>query len=277
MQRAFRYSFLGLLVFVSTALAVEVPRELKPTVLSAAGIVERLGAKIDLPSFSFKDESGTLVPLATYFGSKPVILNFVYFECPNLCSAMLNGFMNSLKRFDWTPGDQFEIVTVSIDPREGPALAAAKKAKYLANYARPGAEKGWHFLTGTESELRRLASTVGFGYQWDEKEKQYMHSAGLFVMTPDGTLSRLLYGIDFNAKQLKLSLLEASRGKIGTVVEKLLLYCYRYDPNSRTYSFYISKIMQAGGALTVLILAVWLGLYWRRQLVPTAYSKGETT
>lgn len=237
-----------------------------PVELQAARITETLGAQVDIANLRFRDEQGNEVALSRYFAAKkPVILTLVYYECPNLCNFLLNGFTDSVKGLDWTIGDRFEVVTVSINPRETPALAAAKKESYLKEYGRPEAARGWHFLTGEESQVQALAKQVGFGYRYDPKEKQYAHSAGIFVLTPTGRLSRLHFGVMFQPKDLKLSLLEASDGKIGTVIDRIMLFCYRYDPVKKTYSVYLTKVMQAGGVGTLLIFGSYLGLFWSRQ------------
>jgi len=245
--------------------ASETPGQI-PAQLQAAGITEKLGARASLDSIELRDESGKAVKLRQYFSSgRPVLLAFIYFECPNLCSFVLNALMDSLKTMTWTPGQNFDVVTVSIDPREGPELAAKKKEAYLKVLGRPGAEKGWHFLTGTEKQTKTLAQEMGFGYFYDEKEKQSAHSAGLFVLTPEGQLSRILYGINYSARDLRLALLEAGQGKIGTVVDRFLLFCYRYDPNSRSYSVYLFNVMRLAAAVTVLVMAMAFGTIWFKQ------------
>ena len=237
-----------------------------PAALKDIGITEKLGSKISIQELTFKDEDGKDVQLAKFFSSKrPVLLNLVYFECPNLCSFVLNGLVDSLKPLSWTPGNEFEIVTVSIDPHEKSLLAAKKKANYLRSYGRPGAAPGWHFLTGEEKQIKKLASEVGFGYRYNEEERQYAHSAAQFVLTPEGKISRYLYGIENSEKDLRLALLEASNGQIGTIVDRFMLFCYRYDPQSRKYSVYITKLMQTGCAGTVVIFGSYLAVFWRRQ------------
>lgn len=244
--------------------AQEIPRELQP-----AKIEERLGNSIQL-STRFKNEKGEEVTLARYFNQgRPVVLNLIYYECPTLCSFVLNGFLESLKRFKWTPGREFEIVTVSIDPRENADLAMAKKEAYFEEYEarnkRPGAKKGWHFLTGEESQIKKLANDVGFGYVYDKETKQYGHSAALMILTPDGKVSRYLHGISYPVRDMRLALLEASNGKIGTIADRILMFCYRYDPNARGYSLYAWRLMRAGGAGTVVIMGGYLFVFWRRQ------------
>jgi protein SCO1/2 len=239
----------------------EVPPELRDV-----GVTEHLGSQVSLSEISLRDETGKTVLLSDYFHKgHPVLLSLVYYECPNLCNFLLNGLVTSLKGLDWTPGDKFEIVTVSINPKESSQLASSKKLAYLKAYGRPEAAAGWHFLTGDEVQVRKLASQVGFGYKYDEKEKQYAHSAVLFALTPEGKISRYLYGIEFQNKDLRLALLEASSGKIGTVVDRILLFCYRYDPQTRKYSIYLTKLMQWACGGTMLIFGGYLVCFWRRQ------------
>ncbi len=230
------------------------------------GVTEHLGNQIEIGDYSFKDETGKTVQLSDYFNKgHPVLLSLVYYECPNLCNFMLNGLVTSLKQLDWTPGEKFEIVTISINPHETSDLASRKKTSYINAYGRPEAASGWHFLTGEESQIRKLSSEVGFGYRYDPVEKQYAHSAVLFALTPQGKISRYLYGIEFQNKDLRLALLEASNGKIGTVVDRLLLFCYRYDPQTRKYSVYLTKLMQAGCGGTAVVFGGYLMVFWRRQ------------
>lgn len=247
--------------------------EIKPQV-SEIGVTEHLGDQISISDLKFQDEQGKPVVLGDYFKrGKPVLLTLVYYQCPNLCNFLLNGLLASLKSFEWTPGDQFELVTVSIHPKETPELADKKKASYLSAYDRPTADlltiaQGWHFLTvqkGQEDQVQKLAEEVGFHYQYDPSEKQYAHSAVIYALTPEGKISRYLYGIEFPQKSLKLALLEASSGKIGSVVDRILLFCYRYDPQSRKYSVYLTKLMQAGCGGTMIVFGGYLIAFWRRQ------------
>jgi len=237
-----------------------------PSNLQSAGITEKLGASLSASKWRFKDEDGKDVSLSTYLGrGKPVVIAMVYYECPNLCNFLLNGFVRTLKQMDWAPGNQFEVVAVSINPRETPELAKKKKASYLESYGKPGSSDGWHFLTGDENSINSLAFELGFGYYFDEKEKQYAHSAALFVVTPDAKLSRILYGIEFKPRDLRLALVEAASGKIGTVVDRFLLFCYRYDPSTRSYSVYLFNVMRVAGLITAVALFGSLALVWLRQ------------
>jgi protein SCO1/2 len=207
-----------------------------------------------------------VVRLGDYFdGSKPVILTLNYFKCPMLCGLQLNGLLDGLMELDWTPGQEFEVVTVSINPLETPALATEKKQNYMNRFGRPSAAKGWHFLTGAEPEIRQLASTLGFGYTYDKSTGEFAHAAAIFVSTPDGRVARYLYGIEYPPKRLRLALLEASEGEIGTSLDQLILYCYHYDPSSRGYSPVAMNIMRLGGGVTVVVLGLTLGGFWVRE------------
>jgi protein SCO1/2 len=218
---------------------------------------QNLGARLPLDTV-LKDESGRAVKVGDYFGKKPVVLVFVYFECPMLCTLELNGLVRNLRALTMTAGNEFEIVTVSIDPTETPALARTKKKGYIQKYGRPGAEAGWHFLTGDEAAIRRLTDTVGFKYVYDAKSKQYAHPAGLVVTTPDGTLARYIYGVDFPANNLRWAVVEASQGKIGSPVDKVLLMCFHYDPSTGRYNFAVMSAVRLLGLATMAGLAAFI-------------------
>ncbi|MFV2072250.1 MAG: SCO family protein [Thermoanaerobaculales bacterium] len=236
-----------------------------PKALEEVGVTEHLDAKLPL-DVEFVDESGKVVKLGDFFdGERPVILTLNYYRCPMLCGLMLNGVVDGLEQMEWTAGQEFELVTVSINPLETPALAAEKKQNYLKRYGRPSAATGWHFLTGREPEINRLAETVGFSYAYDPVRKEYAHAAVIFVCTPDGRVARYLYGIEYPPKRLKLALLEASEGKIGTTLDQLILYCYHYDPSNRRYSPVAMNIMRLGAGTAALVLALGLGLFWLRE------------
>jgi len=247
-------AFLLFFVIVNGVSAAEsVPPE-----LVGIGIDEKLGNEIPL-DLAFKDEQGRAVKLRDYFSpNKPVILTLVYYECPNLCGFLLNGFVDSLKEFPWSPGKEFSVVTLSIDPREDSELARLKKESVFKSYGRPEAAQGWHFLVGSEENSKKLAEAVGFKYRYDEEQKQYAHTAAIFVITPEGRVSRYLYGIQFPVRDLKFSLIEATKGKIGSVVDKLLLFCYHYDPQGKKYALMATNLMKLGGVLMVLFMIVFL-------------------
>lgn len=249
----------------STEQARQGRQNLPPFDPKEISITEHLGETVSIKDLSFKNEAGETVVLGSYFGTrKPVILNLVYYECPSLCGLVLQGILKGLKDLEWTPGSQFEIVSVSIDPKEGPELAASKKASFLEEYGRPAASPGWHFLTGKEDQIRKLANQVGFGYRLDPKTEEYAHSAALFILTPQGKISRYLYGVDYTSKDLRLALTEASGGKIGTVIDRLLMFCYRYDPVTRRYSLVLTRVMQIACLLTFLVVGGYVALYWLR-------------
>jgi protein SCO1/2 len=235
-----------------------------PEPLEGVGITEKLDEPLPL-ELTFRDETGETVTLGRYFGQeKPVALCFVYFNCPMLCNVFLDGVTATLKDLDWTPGDEFDIVTVSMDPRDTPEGAVKKRAHYVESLGRPAARDGWHFLTGDEESIRRLADAAGFAYRFDEETGEFQHSAGLFLTTPDGRISRVLYGVMFEPQTLRLSLVEASDGRIGSPVDQVLLFCFAYDHTEGRYGPAAMKIMRAGGALTMLAVAILLVAYWKR-------------
>jgi len=237
-----------------------------PEQLKDVGIVENLGVQVDT-SLKFTNEEGKEVPLSSFLHTKkPVVLTLMYYECPSLCNLLLNGFVDTLKNFpQWEIGKQYEIITISIDPREGPELASRKKQSYLKSLGRADAEAGWHFLTGKEESIKKLSTQVGFRYKFDEKQKEYAHGAGLFILTPEGKLSRVLYGIQFQSKDLKLALLEASSGKIGTVIDRILMFCYRYDPTTRGYGVYAMRLVQITSATSVAVFGGVFFIIWRSE------------
>ena len=233
--------------------------------LDKVGIEEHLDATLPL-DLEFLDEAGRTVRLRDYFdGVRPVILTLNYYRCPMLCGLQLNGVVAGMEELDWTPGVEFEMVTVSIDPLETPELAQAKKENYLKRYQRPAAARGWHFLTGRQVNIERLAETVGFGYTYDVVSGQYAHAAAIFVITPDGRVARYLYGIEYPPKSLKLALMEASQGEIGSPLDQLIMYCFHYDPASRRYAPVAMNIMRVGGGATALVLGATLGVWWLRE------------
>lgn len=238
-----------------------------PAQLKDVGIDAPLGATIPL-NLAFTDETGQAVTLDKYFNkNKPVILTLVYYECPMLCTVVLNNFSESLKSLPWTPGGEFEIVTVSFNPLETPALAKAKKESYMQAYGRPAGAAGWHFLTGREDQIKALAAAVGFRYAWDPVQKQYAHATGIFFLSPAGKLSRCLYGIDYPPRDLRLALTETAEGRVGSLTDKILLFCYHYDPVKKGYAMAAFRVMQAAGTLTVLVLVLLIGslLLWERR------------
>jgi protein SCO1/2 len=245
--------------------------------LEKVGVEEHLDANLPL-ELEFVDEDGRTVRLGDYFdGARPVILTLNYYRCPMLCGLQLNGVVAGMEEMDWTPGVEFEMVTVSIDPLETPELAKSKKENYLKRYQRPAAARGWHFLTGRQDNIERLAETVGFGYTYDVSSGQYAHAAAIFVITPDGRVARYLYGIDYPPKSLKLALMEASQGEIGSPLDQLIMYCFHYDPSSRRYAPVAMNIMRVGGGATALVLGLTLGTWWLRESRRRRRAQREST
>ena len=236
----------------------------RPDLLKDVGVDQKLNQSVPL-NLTFRDEHGKTVQLAQYFSQKPVILSLVYYNCPMLCTQVLNGLESSLKLIPMDIGKQFDVVTVSIDPTERPVLAEAKQALYTGLYGRPDAARGWHFLTGDEQQIRQLANTVGFRYAYDPYSKQFAHASAIMVLTPEGKISRYFYGIQFPSRDLRLGLVEASEGKIGTPVDQVLLFCYHYDPSTGKYGLLISRLIQAAGAVTVLVIGGLILVLFRRE------------
>jgi protein SCO1/2 len=241
------------------------PADERLDVLRDVGIDQRLGESLPL-DLAFRDESGRDVRLGDYFGERPVIVSLVYYECPMLCTVVLNGLTKALRAMSLDAGRDFEIVTVSIDPRETPALAAEKKEGYVERYGREGAAGGWHFLTGEAEAIERLAEAIGFRYRYDPAIDQYAHGAGIVATTPEGRLARYFYGVEFSARDLRLGLVEASANRIGTVADQILLLCYHYDPETGRYGRVALLSVRVGGALTLLGLGGFLFTMWRREL-----------
>jgi len=230
----------------------------RPDLLKDVGIDQKLNDSIPL-NLKFRDEHGKPVELAQYFGSKPVILSLVYYNCPMLCTQVLNGLTRSMKQIPMSIGQDFTVVTVSIDPTERTVLAEAKQTLYTGMYGRPGAAQGWHFLTGDDDQIKRLAQAVGFRYAYDPDSHQFAHASGIMVLTPEGKLSRYFYGIQYPERDLRLGLVEASEGKIGSPVDQVLLFCYHYDPHTGKYGLLISRVIQLSAGVTVLLGGIALG------------------
>jgi protein SCO1/2 len=240
------------------------PMPATPGILQQVGFDQHLGDRIPL-DLAFKDETGKDVRLADYFGSKPVVLTLVYYRCPMLCTLSLNGLAGALEVLSFVPGQEFEVVTVSFDPHEGPVLARAKKQVYLKRYNRSGAERGWHFLTGPQASAEALTRAVGFRYAWDEATKQWAHPAGSVVLTPDGRISKYLYGVEYSPKDLRLALVDASGGRIGGLVDTVLMYCYSYDPKTGRYSASVLNLVRVGAVLTLAALVGFMVVSSRRR------------
>ena len=234
----------------------------RPELLKQVGIDQKLNDSIPL-DLMFRDEHGRSVALAAYFNSKPVILTLVYYNCPMLCTQVLNGLTRSLKQIPMDIGKDFNVITVSIDPTDQPVLAEAKQSVYTGMYGRPNAAQGWHFLTGTDDQIKRLASAVGFRYAYDPDSKQYAHASAIMVLTAEGRISRYFYGIAYPERDMRLGLVEASQGKIGSPVDAVLLFCYHYDPHTGKYGLLISRVMKLMGLLTILVIGTFLIMLFR--------------
>jgi len=252
------------------------PAGISPNELKQVSFEQNLGVQVplDLP---FRDETGRAVQLSQYFTGRPVVLALVYYECPMLCVQALNGLVKSLKVLALEPGRDYAIVTVSFNPEETPAQAAAKKDEYVARLKRPGAADAWHFLTGTEASIRLLTDTVGFHYVYDAATKQFAHPTGMIVLTPEGKTSKYVYGIDYGPRDLRLALVEASDHKVGTPVDRLLLYCYHYDPTTGKYGLVLMNVLRLAGVLTVAMIGGFILLMRRREKRRLAEQDGPTT
>jgi len=227
------------------------------------GLDQLLNQQLPL-TLSFRDETGKTVQLGDYFGEKPVILSFAYYDCPMLCTLVINGLIRTLRTLSFSAGTEFNIVTVSFNPKDTPPMAAIKRQTSLQSYSRKGAENGWHFLTGDEKTIQQLTQAVGFRYAYDENTQQYQHPSGIMILTPDGKLSRYFYGIEYAPRDVRLGLIEASAGKIGSPVDQVLLLCFHYDPTTGKYGLIITRALQLGGLATMLALGVFMLISSRR-------------
>lgn len=238
------------------------PSNVRPPYLQNVGIEQHLDGQVP-PDLAFVDDTGRPVKLGDYFGKKPLILNLVYYNCTMLCGEVLAGLTGAMKLVKFDVGNEFDVVTVSFNPQETPAIAAAKKQDYLKRYGRPGAASGWHFLTGPAQSINALTSAVGFQYQYDPKLNQFAHATAIMVLTPQGRISRYFYGVDFPPKDLRMGLVEASQGKIGNAVDQVLLYCYHYDPATGKYGAIVSNMLRLGAGFTILMLGLLLFILFR--------------
>jgi len=239
------------------------PASQVPPALREIGFDQNLDQKIPLDTM-FRDETGRTVRLGDYFRTRPVVLVFAYYDCPMLCTLVINGLSSALGVLSLNAGSDFEIVTVSFDPRDTPKSASAKKATYLERYKRPSAAEGWHFLTGDRASIDTLTKAAGFRYVWDSATNQFAHPTGVIVLTPEGRIARYLFGIEYGPRDLRLALVEASAGKVGNRVDSLLLYCYHYDPMTGRYGLAIMRAMRIAGATTVLALGGFILLMLKR-------------
>ena len=238
------------------------PANSRPPRLENVGIEQHLDAQIP-PDLIFRDETGKSVKLGEYFGHKPLILNLVYYNCTMLCGEALAGLSSAMRLVKFDVGNEFEVVTVSFDPRETPEMAAAKKKDYVGRYGRANAATGWHFLTGQPDSINALTRAVGFQYQYDARSNQYAHATAIMVLTPQGRISRYFYGVDFPPKDLRMGLVEASQGKIGNAVDAVLLYCYHYNPETGKYGAMVANILRLAAAATIVLLGGLILTLWR--------------
>ena len=250
------------------------PAGVRPPGLKNVGIQQNLNQQIP-PDLAFKDDLGRSVRLQDYFGKKPMILNLVYYNCPMLCGEVLSGLVNSLRMMKFDIGKEFDVITVSFDPHETPEIAAKKKAEFLKRYKRAGAEQGWHFLVGNQSAIEALTKVAGFQYQYDDKTKQFAHATAIMILTPEGKIAQYYYGVEYPPKDLRLGLVEAGQGKIGNVVDQLLLYCYHYDPEQGKYSAVVLRVVRLAGLATMLFLGSFIFLMIRRGTVHDEQKEGR--
>jgi protein SCO1/2 len=236
----------------------------RPSALTGVTIEQRLNSQLPLDA-TFKDEYGATVQLGKYFGKgRPVVLELVYYECPMLCTQILNGMVRAAKVLTFTPGKDYDVVAISFDAREGPKQALLKKAVYMKDYGHPETANGWHFLTGDPDSIKRVTDAVGFRYKWDVYTATFAHASAIYVLTPEGKLSKYFYGIEYSPKEMRLGLVEASEHKIGNAVDQVLLFCYHFDPTSGKYTFAAMAILRAAGAATVLMLGGFVFIMLRR-------------
>jgi protein SCO1/2 len=235
-----------------------------PAILREVSIAQRLNEQIP-PEIVFRDENGKEVHLGDYFGKRPIVLSLVYFDCPALCTEVLNGELRTMKAISFGLGKDFEAVTLSFEPKDTPALAKAKRDVYAGQYGRPGAVESWHFLTGEQPSIDALTQAAGFHYAYDSSSRQYAHAAAILVLTPGGRIARYFYGTQYPARDFRLGLVEASEGKIGTPTDHALLYCYQYDPMTGKYGLMVMNVVRAAGILTVLVLGIFMLVMFRRE------------
>ena len=239
------------------------PANVRPPGLKNVGIRQNLNQQIP-PDLAFTDDLGRPVHLADYFGKRPLILNLVYYNCPMLCGEVLSGLEHSLRMMKFDVGKEFDVITVSFDPNETPEMAAKKKSEFLKRYNRAGGEQGWHFLVGKQDAINTLTQVAGFDYQYDEKTKQFAHATAIMILTPQGKIAQYYYGVEYPPKDLRLGLVEAGAGKIGNVVDQMLLYCYHYDPEQGKYSATILRVLRLAGIATMLFLGTIIVVLIRR-------------
>ena len=263
MRRGF-YSVMFLALAAIGAFPARAQQATPPAILNKVSITQNLGAQIP-PDLIFRDEAGKSVRIGDFFGQKPIVLSLVYFDCPALCTEVLNGELRTMKAISLDLGKDFEAVTVSFEPKDTPALARAKRDVYIGQYGRPGSADHWHFLTGEQQSIDALTNAVGFHYAYDASIRQYAHAAAILVLTPEGRIDRYFYGVVYPGRDLRLGLVEASQGKIGTLTDHALLLCYQYDPMTGKYGVVVMNVLRAAGALTVLLLGIFMIVMFLRE------------
>ena len=264
------------LVFVVTLAGVSRAHDSsRPAALRDVAFDQKLDQQIPL-DLKFRDETGAAVGINRYFGRKPVILNFVYYKCRDLCPLLLDGMVRTMRALSFEIGNQFEVVTVSFDPHDDTPLAAAKKQDFVQRYGRSGAKSGWHFLTGDEANIEKLSRAVGFRYHYDPQTGEFAHATGIVLLTPDGRTARYFYGIEFSPRDLRLGLIEAAAGKIGSPIDQLLLFCYHYDPITGKYGLLVTNVIKLAGGVTVLALGGFIFAMLRRERIHASVGRGAT-
>ena len=264
-MRAHRHLSVALVVVaLSSVGTVGHAQEGLPGPLADVGFDQRLGEQVPM-DLEFLDETGRPVLLEQYFGERPVILALVYYDCPMLCSMVLNGMVSSLRALEFEPGREFEVLVVSFDPVETPELARTAKQTYIERYERPGTEDGWHFLTGNQEAIENLTRSVGFRYVYLPEEDQFAHAAGILALTPEGRVARYFYGVEYAPRDVRLGLVEAADSKIGSMVDQVLLYCFHYDPTTGKYSAVAMNILRLAAGVTIVFLGLFLVRQWLRE------------
>jgi protein SCO1 len=244
--------------------AAPIAAHTQPEILKNVGIEQKLGTQLPVKT-AFRDQTGALASLQNYLSDKPAVLVFSYFECPMLCPLVLEGLVRSLKPLSLSAGREFDVVVISIDERDTPEAARAKKTETVNRYGRTGSGAGWHFLTGKKSAIEEMTRSAGFTYAWDEASKQYVHASGVFILTPRGEIARVLYGLDYAPRDVRLALVEAADGRIGSAIDRLLLYCYHYDPLTGKYGLVIMSTLRLAGLTTVLAIVSFIITMLRRE------------
>lgn len=243
-----------------TGKALAKPSSDVPEELQNVGITEKIGDTLDL-NLMVTNEKGEKVPLSSFFRpKKPVVISPIYFNCPGLCNFHLNGFTETLSTIDWSPSKEFDVIAFSFDSRETPEIAAKKKENYIKLYGREGTDNGWHFVTADEETVKKVTDALGFQYKWNEAAGEWSHASAAIILSPEGKISRYLHGIQFEARDVKLALNEASNGKVGNIVDSVMLYCFKYDSHQSKYGLQVFNLMKLAGAVTVAVMALWLAI-----------------